>query len=462
MRAKTLLIPALLLSTACMVGPKHQLPPVTVPDSFRAGAASPTPRADQDWWKALQDEALAALVTEAVTSGFDARLAAWRVAEAKAQAGIARSERYPAVQASAGWSRSQLSDFPFGHIDAQGLYDVNIGVSWEIDLWGRIRHLEDAALARYLATEQARHGVQLTLISQVASAYFQLRALDFQLEIARRTAEAFAGTQTLFDRRLEAGLSSPLESSSAAASLASTRATIPAIERRIAEQENLIAFLVGRNPGEIRRGAPLEDQILPPEIPVGLPSDLLKRRPDILQAEQELIAANAEVGVAIADYFPRISLTAAFGGVAPQVNELFSDGQTWSYGGGLLAPIFQGGRLKNSERAAEARWEQAKIEYEKSVSNAFSEVSTALVAYQKLADVEHELALAVDNYREAVRVSSSRYRSGLSDYLEVLEAQRQLYPAEQALAQTRFERLATLVGLYRALGGGWQESPDES
>ena len=457
MRNTTLLIPAIALLSACAVGPNYKAPPLTVPDQFRGAPAGTGPIANREWWAALQDEALASLLQDALRSGYDVRLAAWRVEEARAALGIAKSEFYPGVQASAGYSRTHQSDFPFGPIDDEGLYSVDVGASWEIDLWGRIRRLKEAALARYLATEEAQKGVQLSLAAEIASGYFQLRALDFQLEIAHRTAEAFQGTQDLFDRRLAAGLASPLETSSAAASLASTKATIPELERRIAAQENFLNLLAGRNPGEIQRGKPLENQIVPPEVPVGIPSDLLRRRPDLLQAEQELVAANADVGVAVAEFFPRVSLTAAFGGLAPEVSDIFSDGKTWSVGAGLLTPVFQGGRLKHNKRAAEARFEQAKVQYERSVTNAFGEVATALVAYEKLAVTEEELTKAVAAFREAFRVSNSRYLSGLSDYLDVLQAQRQLYPAEQALAQTRYERLKTLVDLFRALGGGWEE-----
>ena len=462
-RGLSLFLAAALLSS-CTVGPKYKRPEVTVPDQFRGASASQsTAVADTAWWSMLSDDALRELIAQAVESGYDVRLAAWRVEEARANAGIAASELYPAVQASAGWNKSQQAFFPFEFtIPSQSLYNVNVGLSWEIDLWGRIRHLKEAALARYLASEEARRGVQISLVSDVAAGYFQLRALDFQLEIAKRTAEAFRGTQGLFQRRLEAGLASTLETSSATASLATTNATIPELERRVAEQENLLALLLGSTPHEIRRGAPLEQQIVPPEVPIGIPSDLLKRRPDILEAEQQLIAANAEVGVAVADYFPRISLTAAYGGVAPEVGQLFDEGKMWSIGAGLVTPIFQGTRLKNNKRAAQARWEQAKVQYERSVTNAFVEVANALVAYQKLAATEAELVTAVDAYREAVRVSNSRYLSGLSDYLEVLQAQRQLFPAEQQLAQTRYQRLEALVNLYRALGGGWQEAPHAS
>jgi multidrug efflux system outer membrane protein len=336
---------------------------------------------------------------------------------------------------------------------------VNLGLSWELDLWGRLRRLDESARARYLASEEARRGVTLSLVSEVATGYFRLRTLDARLEIARRTARAFEDTRDLFGRRLEAGLASSLETSSAAASLAATAASIPELERQIASQENQLAFLLGRSPGEVARGAAIADQPLPPEVPAGLPSDLLERRPDLRQAEQELRAANAAVGVAVADFFPRLSLTGAFGGVAPGLSDLFGDGKSWSVGGGLLTPLLQGKRLQNQHRAAVARWEQARVRYEQSVTGAFAEVATALVAYHKLAEVEVEQARAVDAYREAVELASTRYLPGLADYLDVLQARQQLFPAENALAQARFERLATLVLLYRSLGGGWQLQP---
>ncbi len=454
------------LLAGCAVGPRYQRPAVTVPDEFRGQATTtmttdPTAAAslaDQAWWEILDDDALEALIDEALENAYDVRLAAWRVEEARANAGIARSEFLPRLQAGAGWSRGRPSEFLVPGGGTTDLYDVNLGLAWEIDLWGRIRRLNETALAQYLATEEAHRGVLLSLVSEVATSYFELRTLDLQLEIARRTARAFGETHALFDQRLEAGIASALETSSAEASLAATAANIPDLERQIVAAENRLAFLLGRQPGDVPRGAALNDQLLPPAIPAGLPSDLLERRPDLRQAEQELVAANAGVGLAVADYFPRVSLTGFFGGIAPEVSELFGDGETWSAGGGLLSPVFQGRRLANQHRAALARWEQAKVAYEKSVANAFAEVSTALVAYQKLAAVESEQARAVAGFEEAVRHANSRYLSGLSDYLEVLQAQQQLFPAENALARTRFARLATLVELYRALGGGWDSS----
>jgi len=440
------------------VGPNYQRPAVSVPADTRGqtGPVEAASFADQGWWDVFHDDALKSLIAEALKNGYDVRLAAWRVEEARANAGIVESQGYPFVQGQVQAGRTQQSEFsPSGRSVGTGI-QVNLGVSWELDLWGRIRRSNEQALARYLASEEARRGVYLSLASDVATNYFQLRSLDLQLEIAKRSSGTFQETFDLFNQRLQGGAASALETSSAEALLASTAANIPDLERQIAAQENQLAFLLGRNPGPIPRGAVLNDQFLPPDIPPGLPSDLLGRRPDLRQAEQSLIAANAGVGIANADFFPRISLTGALGGIAPQVSELVGNGKTWSLGAGLLTPVFQGHLLRSRYRVAVAQWEEAKLQYEQSVNNAFNEVSTALIAYQKLADVEKERARAVTAYREAVRLSNQRYGAGLSSYLEVTQAEQQLYPAENLLAQARYNRLATLVRLYRALGGGWK------
>ncbi|HSS51547.1 MAG TPA: efflux transporter outer membrane subunit [Thermoanaerobaculia bacterium] len=451
-----LVVPVFL--SGCVVGPKYQRPAAAIPEQHR-GQVTPAQAAslaDQPWWEIFHDDALKALIAEALRNGYDVRLAAWRVEEARANAGVANAQRFPAVQGQAetGYGRqSHFSSSP----DAQGgLIQLSVNASWEFDLFGRIRHLNEAALAEYLASEEARRGVFLSLVSDVATNYFQLRELDLQLEIAKRSSADFQETFDLFDRRLQGGAASALETASAEASLASTAANIPDLERQIVAQENRLAFLLGRNPGPIARGAVLNDQFLPPDVPPGLPSDLLQRRPDLRQSEQNLIAANANVGVANADFFPRISLTGMLGNVSPQVSQLFPAGRTWTIGGGLLSPLFQGRLLREQYRAAAARWEQAKVEYEQSVTNAFSEVSTALVAYQKLAEVEQQRARAVAADRQAAQIANQRYVAGLSSYLDVLQAQQQLYPAENLLAQARYNRLATLVQLYRALGGGWK------
>lgn len=449
----------LVLATAvgCAVGPAYKRPAVDIPETTR-GQNTPVETvsfADRAWWEALHDDVLKSLIDEALRNGYDLELASWRVQEARANAGLARSEFFPKVQAQGQWTHSRQSRFVDPASEPTNLYDVGAAVSWEVDLWGRIRRLNEAARARFLSTVEARRGIELSLVSDVATGFFKLRELDLKLDIAKRTAGSLRETHDLFTRRFEAGLASALETSSAEASLAATTADIPDLERQIAAQENRLSLLLGRNPEPIPRGAPLDEQVLPPEIPPGLPSDLLQRRPDLRQAEQDLIAANANVGVTIANYFPTIGLTGVFGGVAPQVTELFGAGRTWSVGGGLLSPLFQGRRLRNEHDAAVAQWEQARVRYEQSVTNAFSEVASELVAYQKLGDVEKERSRSIAAEREAVRIANERYRGGLSDYFEVLQAQQQQLTAENSLAEVRFDRLESMVQLYKALGGGW-------
>ena len=315
-------------------------------------------------------------------------------------------------------------------------------------------------MAQYLATEEARRGVLLSLLSDVATAYFELRELDEELEIAKRTTVAFQSTYELFNLRLEGGTASALETARAEASLGQVAAQIPEIERAIVAKENQINFLLGRNPQPILREAPLPS--LPPDVPPGLPSALLERRPDVRQAEQTLVASNASVGVAKADFFPRLSLTGLFGNVSPELDDLFSKGKTWNVSAGLLGPLFQGGAIKRNYEAAKARREQAEVQYEAAVTRSLAEVSTALAARTKLVEIESQRARTVEAYREAVRLAIIRYGSGLSAYFEVLEAQQQLFPTEVSLAQTRRDQFISVITLYRALGGGWQAESAEA
>jgi outer membrane protein, multidrug efflux system len=440
----------------CTVGPNYKRPLVPVPDRFYGDerAAEARSLADVPWWDVFDDPILKGLIEEAVRNGFDARLSAARVQEARARYGIVRSQFFPSVDYEGGWQRGRANQ----NLNPSGktltAWSVDVEFSWELDLWGRIRRLSEAARAQYLATEEGRRGVLLSLVSDVAVAYLDLRELDSELAIAKNTTAAFQDTYDLFNRRLEGGAASGLETARAEASLAQVAAQIPEIERAIVARENQINFLLGRNPQPIPREEPL--MALPPDVPPGLPSALLERRPDIRQAEELLIAANANVGAAKADFFPRLSLTGLFGNVSPELGDLFSHGKTWSVGAGLLGPIFQGGRIKRSYEAAQAQWLQAKIEYEASTANAFGEVSGALVDRTKLVETERQRARAVAAYQEAVRLANIRYDSGLSAYFEVLEAQQQLFPAEISLAQTRRDQLVAVVNLYRALGGGWQ------
>jgi multidrug efflux system outer membrane protein len=458
---KRLATPAALVVSAalffgCAVGPNYKRPAVTAPAEVRgAPAAEAASLADRPWWEVFGDDALKSLIDEALKNNYNIREAAWRVAEFRARAGVARADFFPQVQYQGQVSRSRQSDFVLPGSTAVTLYDVNLGLSWELDLWGRIRRLSEAALAEYLATEEARRGVLLSTVSDVARAYFGLRELDARLEIARRTTDAFRETLDLFSRQLAGGIASQLEVSRAEGAMRNAAGVVSDLERQIVAQENLIGFLLGRSPGEIVRGASLTGQALVPEVPAGLPSALLERRPDIRQAEQQLVAANANVGAAMASFFPTISLTGAFGAVSTDVSNLFPAGKTWSIAAGLTGPLFQGMRLKNQYDVNVALFEEARVRYESAVTNAFGEVSTALVAYQKLALTEKEQAGSVAAYQEAVRLANIRYVAGLANYVEVLDAEQQLFPAENTLAQTRFQRLDAFVQLYKALGGGW-------
>ena len=441
---------------ACAVGPNYKRPSVPVPERFygEERAAEARSLADVPWWDVFEDPTLKGLIEEAVRNGFDARLAVARVQEARARFGIARSQFLPSVDYQGGWQRGRDDQTVNPSGKAQTRWTVDVGFSWELDLWGRIRRLNESARAAYLATEEGRRGVLLSLVSDVAVAYIELRELDQELEIAKQTTAAFRDTYDLFRRRFEGGAASALETARAAASLGQVAAQIPEIERAIVARENQINFLLGRNPQPISRDGPLIG--VPLDVPPGLPSTLLERRPDIRQAEQLLIAANANVGVARADFLPRLSLTGLFGNVSPELGNLFSHGKTWSIGAGLVGPLFQGGRIKRNYEAIRAQWEQATIQYEAVAANAFGEASQALVDRTMLVETERQRALTVAAYQEAVRLANLRYTSGLSAYFEVLEAQQQLFPAEIGLAQTRRDQLVAVVNLYRALGGGWQ------
>ncbi len=445
----------------CAVGPNYERPELKTPGTYYGapGPASEASLADAKWWDVFSDPALRSLVDEALRNGYDVRLAAARVEEARARYGIARSQYFPEAGYSAGVSRAHNGSYQTpGDVTGNSI-NVSGLLSWEIDVWGRVRRLNEQARAQYLATEEGRRGVELSLVADVATAYFDLRALDTELEIARRTRDTFQDTYDLFSRRLAGGAASALETSRAEVLLANASALIPGLEQRIVERENQITFLLGRPPGPVPRGASLTDQVLPPAVPPGLPSALLLRRPDVRAAEQELIAANANVGVARAAFYPTLSLTGLLGGVSPSVNDLFAAGRTWSIGAGLLGPLFAGGSLLAQERVARARFDAARVAYEESVTRALGEVSTDLVAIEKLESEEAERVRAVNAARESVRLATRRYETGFSAYFEVLDALQQLLPAETALVVTRRDRLAAFVALYRALGGGWSDVP---
>ena len=455
-RMKHMGIPALVLGLGCALGPDYKRPQVEVAPQFRDQAqAEAASYADQPWWEVFSDPALKALIAESLERNFDVRTAIQRVEEYRARAGIEHSDYLPTVTVGAGFSRGRNSDYVPGGGKTGDMVSAQAGFSWELDLWGRLRRLNEASLAQYLASQDIRRGVDLATTAQVAQAYFELRELDARLDIARAATKAFQDTYDLFERRFQGGASSGLETARAEAALADAAGFVPDLERQIRAQENLLSFLVGRAPGPIPRGSGLEAQPLAPRIPAGLPSALLERRPDVREAEQILVAANAEVGVAKANYFPTLSLTGLLGGLAPEANALFGPGKEWSLGPALTFAPLQGLRLKYQKAAAVAQWEQARTHYEAVVSGSFREVSTLLNAYQKLAELESQKARSVAAYQAAVHMATERFSNGLSSYIEVLEAQQQLFPAQNGLAQVRLARLVNAVQLYKALGGGW-------
>jgi outer membrane protein, multidrug efflux system len=447
--------------TGCAIGPNYQRPTLVVPETYRGQIDTPEAAslADLPWWEVFQDDTLKGLIEEALKNNYDLRTAAARVEQAQALAGVARSEFFPQIgyESAVGQAHAAgqffLPALPGQTID---VFSGRFNLAWEFDVWGRIRRSNEAALAELFATEEFRRAVVLTLVSGVAQAYFELRELDLELEIARGTTESFQRTLDLFTRRLQLGVASKLETARAEAALATTAATIPNLERRIVAQENLISVLLGRNPGLIPRGAPLVDQGLPPATPPGLPSQLLERRPDIRQAEQTLVAANAVVGVAEANFFPQIELTSLYGGVGTEIETVVKgNGNIWTLIGHLGGPLIQGGRTYETYRAAVAQWEQAKLQYEQAVLKAFQEVSNALTDQQKLAEVQKELARAVAALQDSVRLATLRYAGGFATYLEVIEAQQQLFPTQIALTLIQRDQLIAVVQLYKALGGGW-------
>lgn len=445
----------------CALGPNYQRPKVNVPAEFRGagGAAQQASIADLPWWEIFKDPELKTLVQTALANNYDLAIAVQRIEQSRQIAAQARAQYFPfagyGVRASDGKNEFGVVD-PNAPGGTKGTFIGAASAAWEADVWGRIRRLNEAARAQYLATEEGRRGVLLSLVSQVAQSYFQLLDLDLQLEIAKQTSDSFSQTVNLFTRRLEGGAASKLETSRATAAQAVAAASIPEIERQIALTENQISVLLGENPHGITHSAKLLDEMVPPEVPAGLPSALLERRPDVMAAEQQVRAANAQIGVAKASFFPQIGLTTLLGHASTPLSTLSSgQGNLWSIAGEVSGPIFTGGALKAQKRQAEALWNQTKLQYEQTALNAFQDVSNALISRQKYEAIRDQQARAVEAYQESVKVSLQRYTAGKASYFEVLDAQLQLYPAQNALAITELNRRAVVVQLYKALGGGW-------
>jgi multidrug efflux system outer membrane protein len=446
---------------SCAVGPNYKRPAIDIPANFRGAESQGTNSlADLPWWQMFEDGNLQGLIRTALTNNYNILEAVARVEQARAILMQNRAAFFPQVNYSGeiARGRNSLTGAPFFSNGATtSFFSVDGNVSWELDLWGRIRRLNESARAQLLATQEARRDVMIIVISQLAQAYFQLLAFDRQIEIAKRTTNSYGESLRIFTQQLAHGVTSRLETSSAEAALASAAATIPDLERQIMVEENTINVLLGRNPGPVPRSHTLLQQTLPPEVPAGLPSALLERRPDIREAEQQLRSANAQVGVAVANYLPQISLTGLLGRVSPELS-LFTSGaaNAWSVAANVTGPIFQGGRLLGQYRQAKAVREQTLLQYRYTIINAFAEISNALIAREKFALEEVQQARAVESYQTAVQIVNQRYVVGQSSYYEVLQEQLLLFPAENSLVQTQLNQLLALVQLYQALGGGWQ------
>jgi outer membrane protein, multidrug efflux system len=446
------------MAVGCALGPNYTRPTVDTPGATRGqqGAPDAASLADLPWWEVFKDPALRTLVEEAIHGNHDLRAAAARVEQARNEIAVARADMLPQIDYRGSASRERASVPGLPSNPTFNNFAGTFNLAWEIDVWGRIRRATEAARAEYLAAEAAQRGVLLTLVSDVAQAYFELRELDRELAITRNTTTTFQNTADLFRRRYTGGIGTLLEVSRAQAALTQARANIAELERQIVVKENQLSTLVGRPPAEIVRGLELGAQVTAPDIPVGLPSQLLERRPDIQQAEQALVAANADVGVALASFFPRLGLTTFYGGQSTELeNVVKSAGNVWAIGGTITGPIFQGGRLLANYRVSSAAWDEAVERYQQATVQAFAEVSNALVAQHKLKAVRADRDETVKALQTSVSLSLRRYNDGIANYFEVLEAEQQLFPAELDLARTQRDELIAVVALYRTLGGGW-------
>ncbi len=444
----------------CAVGPNYNRPAIDSPGVFRNDTTATNHSfAELNWWQVYQDEALQALIREALTNNYDLRIAVTRVEQAAAFAMQARSQFVPNVNYNGGVSRGRNdlfgSAFPNNAVVTSSA-SATLNAFWEVDLWGRVRRLNESARAQFLASEEARRGVRLSLLSAVASDYFRLLELDRELEIVQRTTNSFGESLNIFTQRLVGGTGTDLETSRAEAALADSVSAAPFILEQISLTENELCVLLGRNPGPISRAEqPVAE--LPPEVPAGLPSALLERRPDVRETEQRLRSANAQVGESVAEFFPKIGLTAFLGKISPQLSAFTLGGaNAWGVGAEATGPLFEGGRLAGQYRQARATRDEARLRFQQTVLTAFREVSDALVLRERLAEIREQQAREVEALDRAVRVSTKRYLAGKASYYEVLEAQQQLFPAQLNLARTKRDEMLAVVSLHKALGGGWQ------
>jgi multidrug efflux system outer membrane protein len=451
------------LIAGCAVGPNYHRPAVQTPASYRdlsessqiqAQAAS---FADLPWWQIFQDSQLQDLIRTALKQNYDLRLATERINSGRAQLAITRSSLFPQVQANGDFSGGREYDFQ----TKSNFLTLTGDAAFQLDFFGRLRRATQASRAELLATEDGRNTVLLTLVSDVANDYFALLQLDLQLQITDETVKTQQDSVKLTNLRLDHGVATKLDVLQAQQVLDTANAQIPDLERQIAQEENAISILLGDYPQGVPRGLPLAEQSLPPEVPSGLPSSLIERRPDIREAEHNLVAANAEIGVAKAQFFPQIALTGSGGGSFGRSSAfsslMSSQIGIWSYGVQVSQPVFTGGALRGNLHLAESQHQQALIAYQQAIQRAFGDVSDALIGYQKFHEVRVRQQESVADLQESVRLSNLRYQGGTTTYLEVLDGQRSLFAAELTLAEARGNEYQSLVQLYKALGGGWQQ-----
>jgi outer membrane protein, multidrug efflux system len=448
--------------SGCTVGPNYKRPDVDVPTTYRAApvndaAANPSPAlGEAKWFDVFQDEQLQILIRVALQQNFDLRIAATRVLQAQAQLGITRADQFPNLSAGAGIGTQRQAATVLFHGFEETTGQVSLSASWELDFWGKYRRATEAARANLLASEWGRRAVVNTVISNVATTYFELRALDLQLEISKQTLASRQDSLKLEQALEQNGSTSLVDVRQSEQLVYTASETIPNVERQIAQDENLINILLGRNPGPVERGRKLTDQPHPPSIPAGLPSALLERRPDIQQAEAQLIAANAQIGVAKAAFYPDISLTGTAGFQSLSLAKLFTGPSSfWNVGPTLTVPIFTAGKLRSNVHLTEAQQQQALLTYQQTIQQAFRDVSDSLIAYQKNREFREQQELLTASAEDSAKLAQIRYQAGVASYLEVLTNDTNFFAAQLNLASAQQNELTALVQVYNALGGGW-------
>jgi multidrug efflux system outer membrane protein len=445
---------AALWLAACAVGPDYKRPALDVPAEFRgAPEAARAAFADLQWWAILEDPVLQNLVKEALANNYDLRIAANKVLQARDQLGIARSSQIPSLGGFVGAERERAPPVP----SDQTIYSGGLQLSWVLDFWGQFRRATEAARATLLATEYAQNAVRITLIADVASAYFQLRAFDQELDASTRILKTNRETLRITTLLVDGGANPITDQLQATLLVQQAQAQIAQLEESIAQTENQLSLLLGRNPGDISRGMSVVEQPHLPDVPVGLPSQLLERRPDVREAEETLAAANASVGVAKAAFFPQIPLTASYGAVSASLGDFLQhSASAWSVAGQAVQPIFEGGKIRSAYRLAWAQRDAAELAYRQSVQQAFADVANSLVGYDKSRSLRLTLAEQTATYAETARLANDRYRGGSTSFLEVLTTQQQYFTSELQSSQAWFAELQNYVQLYQALGGGWR------